>query len=164
MARTEIIVFSPGHHRKRLAILALGAALVIYLEAGLAAGVYRWVDEQGKVHYGDRPPKKEASTPIEIESAPVPAPDDDERRRKTRRLLEAIESERDRNKQEEAQAKADKARQETNCRSARRRVELFQRANNISRRGPDGERTYLDEKEREQALAQARSLVDRWCK
>lgn len=164
MARTENMVFGPGHHRKRVVILALGVALVICLEDGLAAGVYRWVDEQGKVHYGDRPPKKAASTPIEIESAPVPAPDDDERRRKTRRLLDAMESERDRDKQEAAQARADKARQETNCRSARRRVELYQRANNISRRGPDGERTYLSEKEREQALAQARSLVDRWCK
>ena len=130
----------------------------------LNAGAYRWVDEQGKVHYGDRPPSKNKATPVELRPAPPPGRDDGERRAKTRRLLDALESERKREKQQAAKAEAEKAHGERNCKTARRRVALFQRAGKISRAGPDGERTYLSDEERDQALAHARSLVARWCK
>lgn len=149
---------------RRLPVFALGVALMALAHQGVSAGVYRWVDDEGKVHYGDRPPGKDKATPIELESAPAPAPDDDERRAKTRRLLDAMESKRDRENEQAAQAKADKARRERNCEIARRHVTLYQRANQISRVGADGERTYLSDEERDQALTHARSLVDRWCK
>lgn len=149
---------------RRLPVFVLGVALMALAHQGVSAGVYRWVDDEGKVHYGDRPPGKDKATPIELESAPAPDPDDDERRAKTRRLLDAMESKRDRENEQAAQAKADKARRERNCEIARRHVTLYQRANQISRVGADGERTYLSDEERDQALTHARSLVDRWCK
>ncbi len=149
--------------RQRLA-LAVGIISMTIFQAGFAAGVYRWVDGHGKVHYGDRPPSNEESTRIEVKSAPEPVPEDRQRRMRTRRLLDALESERDREKQEAVQAKAEKARQESNCQTARRQVALYQRANNISRPGPDGERSYLSDEERSQVLARARVRVDQWCK
>ncbi len=148
---------------RSLPVFALVVALIALAQQGLSAGVYRWVDDQGKVHYGDRPPSEDKAKPIELESAPVPEPDDDERRAKTRRLLDAMESERNREKEQAAQAKAEKARRERNCQVARRHVALYQRANKISRVGAEGERTYLSDEERDQALTHARSLVDRWC-
>ncbi|HSS64839.1 MAG TPA: DUF4124 domain-containing protein [Gammaproteobacteria bacterium] len=164
MALTENITFDASRGRGRLLAIALGIASFTLLQAGLAAGVYRWVDERGEVHYGDRPPSKKESAPVEIKSAPAPAQEDGKRRLKTQRLLDALESERNRKKQEAAQARADKARQRHNCQIARRQAALYQRANNISRRGPDGERTYLNDEERSQALARARIRVDKWCK
>ncbi|MDX1528801.1 MAG: DUF4124 domain-containing protein [Gammaproteobacteria bacterium] len=149
---------------RRLAVVALGLALISLAQQGSSAGVYRWVDDQGKVHYGDRPPSKDKARSIEIESAPAPAPDDHERRAKTRRLLDAMESERNREKEQAAQAKAEQARRERNCEVARRHVTLYQRANKISRVGAEGKRTYLSDEERNQALIHAQSLVDRWCK
>jgi hypothetical protein len=149
---------------RQLLALALGIASMAVLQARLAAGVYRWLGEDGKVHYGDKPPSTEESTPVEIESAPAPPPDDGERRVKTQRLLDALESEREREKHEAAQARAEKARQQGNCQSARRQLGLCQRANSIFRPGPEGERIYLSDEERGQALARARALIREWCK
>lgn len=53
--------------------LALCAALVAATVLPAAAGVHRWVDEQGQVHYGDRPMSTTASTlRIRAESATAP--------------------------------------------------------------------------------------------
>lgn len=163
MAKIEAITSGESRYRHRLSALALGVALITAFETTLADGVYRWVDEQGEVHYGDRLPSAEESTRLKIKSAPVPAPGDDERRARTRRLLDAFESERERNKQKAAQAKAEKVRREQNCQSARRQVTLVERANGMFVRGPDGKRSYLNDKERDLALERARGLVDRWC-
>lgn len=164
MARIEN---TPWHKsrccRQHLALTA-GIVSIMILQAGFAAGVYRWVDEHGNVHYGDRPPSNEETTRLEFESAPTPAPEEDQRRMKTQRLLDALKSERERERQEAAQARAEKARQERNCQSARRQVAMYQRANSISRPGPDGERIYLSDEERSLALARARILVGQWCK
>ncbi len=164
MPQAEKTTFEASRGWRWLLALALGIASMAILHAGLAAGVYRWLDEDGNVHYGDKPPSKEESTLIEINSAPAPRPEDVERRVKTQRLLDALESQREREKHETAQARAEKARQQGNCQSARRQVELYQRANNISRLGPEGERIYLSDEERGQALDRARTLVGQWCK
>jgi hypothetical protein len=31
--------------------------LLLFLSVTASAGIYRWVDENGKVHFGDRPPQ-----------------------------------------------------------------------------------------------------------
>ena len=129
---------------------------------GSSAGAYRWVDDQGKVRYGDRTPSKDEAKPIEVESAP--APDDDGRRVKSRRLTAAVESNRNREKAQAAQTEAEIARREHSCEVARHHVALYQRVNKIFRVGADGGKKYLSAEERDQALTHARSLVNRWCK
>ncbi len=148
----------------RIRLLALLVAVLAIAPAVAATGVYRWQDDQGNVHYGDRPPSKAEPSSIEIEKAPEPAAEDSRRRAKTQRLLEAMESERERERTQEAQATADKERREQNCQVARRRVDFFERANSLFHRGPDGERIYLSDAERSRVLSQARSQVSEWCK
>jgi hypothetical protein len=48
-----------------IAMLALAAAV----PAG--ADVYRWVDREGKVHYGDTPPPNAAAKPVDVRKEPV---------------------------------------------------------------------------------------------
>lgn len=164
MPQAKNYTLEASRRRRQLLALAFGIALTVVLQAGLAAGIYRWLGEDGKVHYGDKPPSKEDSTPIEIKSAPAPRPEDGERRVKTQRLLGALESQREREKQEAAQASAEQALQQSNCQSARRQLDLYQRANGIFRPGPEGERIYLSDEERGQALARARAVIGEWCK
>lgn len=49
-----------------LAAVLLGAALPA------AAGVYKWVDKNGKTHYGDRPPPEEVAKVEEVNRSGVP--------------------------------------------------------------------------------------------
>ncbi len=85
------------------------------------------------------------------------------RREKARRVLDAIESERAREQAEVGQVRAEQARREQNCELARRRVSLLERANIVTRAGDDGERVYLNDEERGEALARARDLMREWC-
>ncbi len=142
-------------------IIVLGGLLAA--ASASASGVYKWVDDQGKVHYGDRPPAAAEPTEVELEEKPVPSAADTGRQEKTQRLLDAIESERERKKKATAREAANSAQRKRNCAIAKRRVETFDRANNISIAGDDGERKYLDDNERASAMKQARQLVREWC-
>ncbi len=42
-------------HKKRLVSRIIAAALCLFVLSPLQAGVYKWVDENGQVHYGERP-------------------------------------------------------------------------------------------------------------
>ena len=142
---------------------AIAWASVLFAALSHAGTVYKWVDERGKVHYGDRPPATAAPSEVEIEDRPAPAPEDSDRREKTRRLLDAIESEREQEQEAEARERARAAQRKRNCAIAKRRVEILERANTVSVTDYDGERKYLDEAGRAKALAQARKLVRKWC-
>jgi hypothetical protein len=50
--------------------------MLLVLSAGLAeAQVYKWQDDQGRVHYGSRPPASVPAEAVKIEEAPAPSPD-----------------------------------------------------------------------------------------
>ena len=53
---------------KRLSLLL---ALVFLASAAQAQKIHRWVDEQGRVHYGDRPPAGAEEVPIRKRNAPA---------------------------------------------------------------------------------------------
>jgi hypothetical protein len=51
------------------------AAVILMFSLGLAESqVYKWVDEDGNVHYSDKPPANQQTTEVEIQQ-PVPAPE-----------------------------------------------------------------------------------------
>jgi hypothetical protein len=51
------------------------AAVILMCSFGLAESqVYKWVDEDGNVHYSDKPPVNQQSTEVEIQQ-PAPAPE-----------------------------------------------------------------------------------------
>jgi len=59
--------------------------------------VYKWTDEEGKIHYGDKPPTGDPIERIEVKKPP-PVYDEEleqERREKLKKLLEVYEEERE---------------------------------------------------------------------
>lgn len=56
-------------------------SLLLGIEAAAAAGIQRWLDAEGHVHYGDIPPAAAASQEIMVETRPV---DPDNGRRLTK--------------------------------------------------------------------------------
>jgi hypothetical protein len=139
--------------------------LAVLLAAATAhAQVYRWVDEQGKVHYGERPPSGAKAAPVENRlatppGAPAPkaAPDasqqerDFQRRRMEREQQEARE-----------QKAAAKARQQ--CERERARLAQLRNVRRIQS-GVDekGNLRYMSEAERADAIAAQEGAVARAC-
>ena len=68
---------------KKITLLML---LALLLAGAVTAAIYKWVDEEGKVHYGDsHPPESEAE---QIETAPGPSEKEIQRsRERTKRLI-----------------------------------------------------------------------------
>ena len=78
-------------------------ALLLTTNLALAAGIYKWVDEDGQVHYSQRPP---ADTQAEqLKGAPPPADDPEAVRGDLQRQLDALDEQRA--QRDEAFAEAD---------------------------------------------------------
>jgi len=131
----------------------------------LAADIYQWRDEQGQVHFGDRPP--DATTePLQLRSTPVPtrpSPSQETRRRTRQRLLEIYREERRQKQAEAERQRQQQAEAKENCHRARRRYARFERAGGFYEKDAEGQRNYLDQAAREQYMQDLRSDVRRWC-
>ena len=144
-----------------LPVLAL-----MLLSTAESAEVYRWTDDNGQVHFSQRPPAQEAQRLQLPESGPgQPAADADlmRRRERERRLLESYEHER--TQKRTRQARELNARQEAAERCSR--LQVYWRR--LSHPGPlyirrdDGEREYLSDAQREAERARIRPSYVQAC-
>ncbi len=128
------------------------------------AGITRWVDKDGHVHYSDQAPSNGAQKihPMNINSSPVQSPD-------TSWVQKDLELRKRLQQTEDTQKKAEeeKHRLETknrNCLSARGNLAGLQNGGRIARFNTAGEREYLDDSARAIAIDEAKQAVDSWCK
>ncbi len=149
----------------RMRLIELVVTLALTLSAGIAAAeVYRWVDEDGKVHYGDRKPATGTGTrALALPPAPSRDADHAERALKQRRLLDAFDAERDERRQAETAAAAAKHEREERCAKLERDLDRFNRANIVYSRDESGARIYMSDEEREATVARAREWRDKHC-
>jgi hypothetical protein len=151
---------------------------------GAAAAQYKWVDENGKVQYGDVPPPGVNASPMRRKAPPVtysqPEASDKkdgdkkdgdqkdsakkgprtsaEQDAEFRRRQKETEQERQKQAKAEQQA-ADKL---ENCARAQESVRVVE-AGRVSRTDPKGERYFLDDAQLAQESVRARQLVRDWC-
>jgi len=145
-------------------IVALLLPLAMMAEAQ-AAGVYKWTDESGQVHYGEKPPASDAEVKrVPIDKAPPSSANAQERLMEYQRELDSSMEERAKSEEEQAVAQKNKAIQQKNCETARSRLSKYDTAGRIYSKGGNGERQYLDEKQRAEERKQAQALVDKWCR
>ena len=139
--------------------------LLLWLAAaGASAEVYKWVDEQGEVHYGDRPPVEGArADTLALPPAPSRDAEQVEREFMRQRLLDAFEAERREAEQARTEAKAAKRDRELRCARLAEQLARFERANIVYNEGDDGERIYMSDEERRRAARQARDWMTRHC-
>ena len=140
---------------KLSSILFLSFIFVSSLAA--APQVYKWVDEDGQVHYGSKAKAKDAKE-IEIKnrfidsgntSAPLSA---EERVDKQKRFLNALDAE----NKSTAEAKEKKKQQEelktTRCNAARDQLKRYESSGALYDLDEKGDRILLNKKQYEQAM------------
>lgn len=147
---------------KRLLILSLLLAC-----APASAEIVKWVDSEGKVHYGDQPPASaKKQQPMNIRNQPgalggtagqkSAAEQEAEFRR---RRMEEADAEK---KAAEDRAQAEIAKR--NCADARNNLRALQEGVRLTKYNEKGERVFLDDAERAKAMADAQQAVKDWCK
>jgi hypothetical protein len=139
-----------------------GLALALCLAAAPAlAETYRWVDETGKVHYGDRPPQgKQAREVSNKLSSPTSGgqagPDWQEQDRGFRQRQLSAES--------DAAEKAEAAeRRVAQCKEQWDLLTRLKESGRTYRIDEKGERAYLSDAERESAIARQEKIATQAC-
>ena len=129
--------------------------------AASAAGVYKWLDENCKVHYGDQPGNSSAR---EVILPATPAPDENQRahEQKQKKLLQVFEQERQEKSEQEAKAEQQKREQE--CTLAKARLKNYEQAGELTTKDKDGKERTLSKSEYKQALDDAKQAVEHWCR
>lgn len=144
----------------RLALrVAMGFGVMAALAASTSfAALYKWIDENGRVTYGDTPPagvKAERLTtgvsPADPNAVRDLATKDAEiRKRQQQRADEAAKEEKDR---------YDLAWKRRQCQRASGTIKSLRDDENIYRYNEKGERVYLDGAAREEAVAQNEKVI-----
>ena len=138
----------------------------IIFSQSLYAGVYKWTDEHGRVHFSDRP-VSDSSTEVKIKQTPSSessGSSPQQRQQKMRKMLDAFEEERSEKKEAKQKAKQEREKRKKKCIYAKDRYNSHNRARGIYNYQKDGERSYLSEAERKNHMKKLKADVDRWCK
>ena len=145
-----------------LSLLILTVTLVT-LPVPQAADIFKWTDEQGRVHYGDRPEGQQV-VQIITTSGPAQDPTHGQRLQQQRQLLEMIEEDRQKFKQARTDEKAARAIRQANCDRTRTRLAEMQNARFIYVESKDPDNPHiLSERDTAKALATANHDVELWC-
>lgn len=143
--------------------------LLVLSSASVYAGPSKWVDEQGKVHYSDNPPKHNAKVQ-ELKfrdsiSTQPPAEDGFEPR-----STEDMEAELKRGKEaraakekKEEQVRAQAEAKQINCANARANLGALQQGGRVFKIDANGERVYMDDAQRQQQIEAAQARVSEMC-
>ena len=125
--------------------------LTIGLPVAASAELYKWVDENGDVHFGDRPQHSNAGR-IELAYAAG---------NEARRSGGDAETSAD----ESAAAKSERERAEAYfCKQATEAYESYKSAPSLYETDEDGERRYLSDDEIADLLADTKSKIAEWCR
>jgi hypothetical protein len=143
------------------AVVILFVAAMVVSGSVSARGAYKWVDEDGVVHYSDRMRGTEASI-INIKVK-------EEKESETNQGESADEDKPDPATdadQEEANVKAAKEQKrirKANCIKAREQLAANESMSRMYRAGKNGEREYLTDKERGDVMKRSVDSVKYWC-
>ena len=138
------------------------------LNAANAAPVYKWVDEDGQVHYGSKPKSKSAKE-VEIknryiDSGNTPPPlSAQERVDNQKKFIDAMDAENKSVSDEKRKKREQEERKVARCNAARDQLKRREAASALYDLDEKGDRILLNKKQYEIAMAQARARVEKWC-
>jgi len=145
----------------------LSVLIATLLTCGLvvAGEIYKWTDDNGNVHYEDRPTGDTEMERLNVvsrntDNAIVQARVD--ANRKARDAARQVASEAPPEMSKEELRAEQQARQEK-CQSYRDRLQAFLRSQRLYEEGDDGNRTYLSEAEVMAARAKVEGQIEEYC-
>jgi hypothetical protein len=141
---------------------------ILSLNTAHAGAVYKWVDEDGQVHYSSKPKSKNAKE-VKIKNRYIdsgtsaPSPSTQERLEKQKKFIDAMDAE----NKSLSDAKRKKQQQEelrnSRCNAARDQLRRQESASALYDLDEKGNRVLLDKKQYDIAMKQARNRVKKWC-
>jgi hypothetical protein len=138
--------------------------LLLLLVSGLtqAAGIQKWIDEDGVVHYGDTPPLRVQAEPVSVTrppsnpGKPLPRLNPDDGKPAATASAGATPV-------EQKKFNPDKDAKRI-CERARNDLQVIQRSTRVKLRQADGSERYMTAEEIAQRREKSQKLIDKYCK
>ena len=130
----------------------------------LYAEVYKWVDEDGKVHFSDKPKSKNAKKFIYDPKVIGQENFENNKSSKIKKNQpQSTELEIKRQKEFETYNRTQTEKQIRYCREARDDLKATQNSQLLYNYDKNGKRYFLDEKQRKETIEKKEKIVKKWC-
>jgi hypothetical protein len=150
----------------RKTIISVAATMTLAVSGAAVAGdIYKWVDAEGNVHYGDRPVAPQSER-MDIESRPTTAASveaqtsalaaSNDRRAEARTAA-------DEDAAAAAELRAEAEQRAAKCAASRATMQRFVQSRRLYREDEAGERQYLDEAEMQAARQRVENDINEYC-
>ncbi|MCG8435414.1 MAG: DUF4124 domain-containing protein [Gammaproteobacteria bacterium] len=143
-------------HYIRVIFLIAASTLALSVSYG---AVYRWVDEDGKVHYSDKPVENAEQVTVR---APESAGTNEERAERQAEQLKLYSTKRQQAAEKRQQEREARKQRAADCERARERAEKLTYTRRLYDVDESGNRVYVDEEE-EQRRQEAQQEVSEYC-
>jgi Domain of unknown function (DUF4124) len=148
-------------------VLVLAITALISGGTSVAGEIYKWTDDQGNVHYEDRPIAK---PPVQVERLDVVSRNTDpatvqarlEADREARAAARQVASEAPPEMSKE-EVRAEQEKRQEQCQMYRDRLEQYLRSTRLYKEDDSGERQYLDESESLAARERVEDQIKKYC-
>ena len=139
----------------------------LLIAGGASAGeIYKWTDENGNVHYGDRPTTAADTERMNLVSRAT----DPSQVQANVDAIQDLEARLDESRTARAEAKAEddenrrvSQQRDQQCQENRARLQTYDESRRLYRQAENGDREYLDDAEREEAKQHVRDLIQEFC-
>ncbi len=140
--------------------------VILLAGTAMAGDIYKYVDEDGNIHYGDRPSgeateQRMALASRSTDSASVDARIEQRLERDAQR--EEARQERAAEKEEAAAVREEAEKRAARCEESRARLQSYDAALRLYKQDENGERVYLDDAQRAAAEKRARDAISEYC-
>jgi len=150
---------------KRLALSCAVMAMTI-ASGAVANEIYKWTDENGNVHYEDRPSGAATEERLQMTYNRTSSSAVHQRvqaRVDARTAREEAKTAAEASEKEAAENAAIAAERAQKCDKSRARLESYLQARRVYRTDDNGERVYLDEDQRQEARKKAEEQIAEFC-
>lgn len=143
------------------------AVMALTLASGAMANeIYKWTDEDGNIHYGDRPSGAATEQRLAMSYRRTDSGSVDKRVQARAEATSAREEARAEAAAAEKEAEenaAIAAERDRKCERSRTRLETYLQSRRLYRTDDNGERVYLDDEQRSEARRKAEEQVAEFC-
>lgn len=150
---------------RRIAISCAFMALTL-ASGAMANEIYKWTDENGNIHYGDRPSGAATEQRLAMSYSRTDSGSVDKRVQAREEATSAREEARAEAAAAEKEAEenaAIAAERDRKCERSRTRLETYLQSRRLYRTDDNGERVYLDDEQRSEARRKAEEQVAEFC-
>ena len=137
---------------------------LFFLVLNLAhAEIYKWVDENGQVHFSQHPPANQDANRVEPKIDIHENSSSSKRQQEMQRWLNAEEAEQHQVKKKKYENRQKENKQQQQCANARDLLKQYKEATGLYMLDKDGKRKFVDNNRKQQAIDEAQRKVDKAC-